>query len=142
MAREISDEERQRRRELAQRLHAEGRFGGPQPGSGRPRKPRASQIIAEEVAKKAEELKQGLFTLAEEGRGELKLKAIVKLLEIEDKERQIADAERADFENMKRDELMEQVMALLERARGKGLVPDLTLADEDVEEVEQYELSA
>ena len=48
MAQNYSPEEIQRRKDLAAKLVKEGKFGGPQPGSGRPpTKRRAAQAIAE-----------------------------------------------------------------------------------------------
>lgn len=57
MGYEISDEERERRRQRALQLKEEGKIG-PQFGKlgGRPRKPRVSEILAEEARKDADQM--------------------------------------------------------------------------------------
>jgi hypothetical protein len=45
----VSDSERERRSAQAKRLHAEGKFGGPTPGAGRPSKLRTK--LANDLAK-------------------------------------------------------------------------------------------
>lgn len=57
MGYEISDEERERRRERALKLKEEGKIG-PQFGhlGGRPRKPRVSELLADEARKDADQI--------------------------------------------------------------------------------------
>jgi hypothetical protein len=61
----VSDAERKRRSEQAKRQHAEGRFGGAQPGSGRPNKLRtklAHDLANEMASLSVEELQMVLAT--------------------------------------------------------------------------------
>ena len=82
------------------------KFGGPQPGSGRPRKPRASERIAERVAAKGDEFFVKLSEIADgKNPGEAR-KAIETLLGIEEKEYKIKVQEEKDVENMRRDQLL------------------------------------
>jgi hypothetical protein len=115
--RQISPEERERRRQRAIQQHQKvvvdeetglerRAFGGPQPRSGRPRKPRASEVIAEKVQGDAEDFYAKLKEIADgKNAGEAR-KAIMDLLAIEEKERVIKVQDDRDIDNMKRDELM------------------------------------
>jgi hypothetical protein len=123
MSLNLSDEERLRRSEQAKRMVAEGKIGGPRPGSGRPRKQRVGELIAEEIAERADEIKSALFrTIDEKAPLHLQLAGASKLLDIEREEEKLRLEEEAQLERLKRDELLERVTAQLERLGGAGII--------------------
>lgn len=119
---EISEQERQRRRDLAIELHKQGRFGGKQPGSGRPRKKRASEVVAEEVSKQATKISKELFRLLHDDSSTVRLKAASKLLEIEAVEVDRQMEEERHLERLRHDELVAEVVYRLERLNGAGVI--------------------
>ena len=124
MGREISPEERERRRQWALEKNQETvvepdgtvrrKFGGPQPGSGRPRKPRASERIAERVAADGDTFYIKLKEIVDGKNPSEARKAIETLLNIEEKERSLKVQEERDIENMRRDQLMVYIKSKLE----------------------------
>lgn len=123
---QLSDEERRRRSEQARRLHAEGKLGGREFGKlgGRPKRKRASELLAEKVADHAQEIWDGLYRLTSDKSSAVQLKALLSLLEIEERERVVKDEEDRALEQMRRDELQAHVMEMLERMGAAGLLPE------------------
>lgn len=110
----LSDEERQRRSELARQLHNQvvdpetGRraFGGRQPGAGRPRKVRAAELVAEEAKKSAKEIVQALKDSLDPSNSiSVRLQGARQWLEIENKEAALQLAEEKEFHAYSDDEL-------------------------------------
>jgi hypothetical protein len=121
---QISDEERQRRRERANALVAEGKIGGPRPGSGRPRKKRASEIIAEQVEKRAQQISGALFDgLHKDQPQHIRHDAAAKLLAIEQKEHELTIEEERELRSASRAELIEGLFERLERLQRAGMGP-------------------
>ena len=121
----LSEEERERRRELALRLRSEGRFGGPQAGSGRPRKKRASEIAAEQVREEGQFLFDRLMEIARGDATGHALAAIDKLYALEEKEREIVEGEEIRYESMKRDQLLALVVDRLKEISDGGNLEQL-----------------
>lgn len=117
------------------------KFGGPQPGSGRPRKKRASEIIAERVSQHAQELWDELYVLAtDDSSSAVRLKAITEMLSLEERERAIAVDEQKSLESLKRDELVVYVMDQIAELQRKGVIPEDVIIDAEFTEVSQGEL--
>lgn len=119
-----SEEEREKRRQKAMEMHQEivvdeqtglerRKFGGPQPRSGRPRKIRASEVIAQKVVKEADAYFDRLDKIAKEGRDGNSLMAIKELLDIEERERKITVEEEENLDRLHRDELIILALDLL-----------------------------
>lgn len=133
----ISQEESERRREVALRLHGEvivdpqtgeerRRFGGPQPGSGRPRKKRAADLILEKIEKDPERVALALWeNLADTVPAHIRLQAAGKVLEIEQKafEDELREAEQ--LAKMERGDLVSLVLERLEKLADAGVIPPL-----------------
>lgn len=122
---QITPEERQRRSELAKKLHAEGKFGGPGRGQGRPRNRRASEVAAEKISAEGEMIADRLIEIIREGGLSISRAAIMDAMKIEEQERSIAAQENEQINAMKRDELLAHVVAQLEALQASGVIPDV-----------------
>lgn len=118
----LSEEERQKRSERALALHEQGRFGGPQPGSGRPRKKRASEIVAEQVSTEGQAIFDRLMTILRDGTDSNSISAASKLLEIEKQETDRLEREDEKIENMHRDQLLLLVATQFKELHDRGLI--------------------
>lgn len=134
---EISPEESERRRQVALRLHNEvvtdpetgevvrRRFGGPQPGAGRPKKQRASTIVAEQARQHAEQIKDAFVdALDPMNHPNVRVNAARSWLEMEQKEEALAMAEERALEGMHRDALVTQLAEKLGALADRGLLPE------------------
>lgn len=130
---ELSEAERLRRSEVAKRLHAEGKFGGPQPGSGRPRKPRASEVVAEKAREHGELIANTYLEVLQSTQvsAQVKLQASRDWLGVEHQEVDLERKEERDLESLRKDELIEQLMGFMENS---GAI--ITLPPDAVEEVQ------
>lgn len=119
---ELPEEERERRSELAKKLHAEGKFGGNQKGAGRPPKERASKYIAEKVAEDAEAIRKALKSGLKDKSASVRIKAALALLEIEREERDYKD-KREDriYDELSREELVKELGSRLPELERAGL---------------------
>ena len=87
---EISSQRAEQLREQAARLHEQPhpedptrrRFGGPQPGSGRPKKPRPSELAAEAAHRHWDKLEEALLAGVEHGSGEARARAAERWLRL------------------------------------------------------------
>lgn len=143
----LTDAERKRRSELAKQLHQRrdpvtGRplLGGPQPGSGRPRKRRATEILNEKVEDNAEAIWDRLFNLMMHGKEMSSLVAIRQMMDIANREVDIQMAEDKSLENTSTEELVELVASRMARLAESGLIP--FDAESTAEDFEPEELSA
>jgi hypothetical protein len=128
MARELSLEERQRRSELARRLHSEGKFGGKEYGrlGGRPRKPRATELVAEEARNSAHELVDAFKdALDPANHPQVRVRAATEWLNIEAKEEELRMKEERQLEGLHRDALIARVAEKLGVLIDAGVVPDI-----------------
>jgi hypothetical protein len=114
--------------ERARILHAEGRFGGPQPGSGRPRVPRASQLAAEAAAEHWAKIEAALLHGVENGPPEQRARAAARWVTLTQREdahelRERADARVEDvFDRMTVDEVHARAADLLLESVRSGAV--------------------
>jgi hypothetical protein len=119
----LSEEERERRRQRARELVAAGKIGGPRAGSGRPRKPRASEVLAERIRGEADEM----FTALKRGLGKDVPQSVTNdtvrtMLMIEENERKIIEDEQRHLETMKRDDLIVALASKLAKLAGAGAI--------------------
>jgi len=128
MARELTDAERQRRSELAKRLHAEGKFGGSEFGKlgGRPRRQRATELVAEEARDNAKLIVEAFKdALGKENHPNTRVRAATEWLSIEAKEEELRMKEERQLEGMHRDQLIAQVAEKLGVLIEAGVVPQV-----------------
>jgi hypothetical protein len=125
MARKIhlSDEERQRRRERALELVAQGKIGGARDGAGRPRRRRAGEIVAEKIENEASKI----FAAVQDGLSDqqpikVRLAAAKMALDIEQREAEIRLREESQLERMSANELAEQIAQRMSRLHAAGVV--------------------
>jgi hypothetical protein len=133
---ELTDEEREKRRQRALALHEQGKFGGAQPGSGRPRKKRVAEVIAEKVADEAQTIYDRLMQVVREGTDSNAISASRQLIEIEEKEAIRLDREDDKIDSLHRDQLLLLVATQMKELYDRGLIPDLPgVVDAEFEEV-------
>jgi hypothetical protein len=119
-----SPERIEKQRELAKRLVEEGKFGGANRGQGRPRKPRASEKVAELVAGDGKRIYDRLMSILENGTDSNSILAVRELRAIEENERKIVDQEEEQaIENLKKDQLLALVVGKLLELGDKGVIP-------------------
>lgn len=152
---ELSDEERQRRRELAKKMVEEGKIGGPRPGSGRPRKKRASEYVAEAARTHANKIVDAfLDSIHETAPAQIRLQAAKDWLLIEQKEAEIQLKEERQFDDMSEKELREMVAANLTKLHEKNIkvavgssseseepaeIAEAEIVEEEAEDLGEYE---
>ncbi len=127
-----SPERREQQREIAQRLVSEGKFGGKGRGQGRPRKKRASEVVAEQVANEGQEIFDRLMEITRGGRPGDSISAARTLLETEEKERKLQLEEEQTVEDMHRNDLLELVAGLLTEA---GINEQFNISDAEFEPI-------
>ena len=114
--------------ERARKLHSEGRLGGRQPGAGRPRKKRVSEVIVEEAEKEGQIIWNKLREMLRGKDPSLQLQAIDRIIAREDKlYKDMKDDEREAME-LTGKELQEKLEEVL-------LSVDYEMPSVDVEEV-------
>jgi hypothetical protein len=102
-------ERREKQREVAKKLVEEGRFGGKGRGQGRPRKKRASEVVAEKVADEGQDIFDRLMEITRGGKNSESIAAARTLLETEEKERKLQLEEEQAYEDMRANELGELI---------------------------------
>src|SRR5580765_6877984 len=102
----LTPEERERRSQRAKELNAQGKFGGPQPGSGRPRKKRASELVAEEAEKHSTEIVAAFLRGVRDGDAKTAVMAAEKWLGVENKEATLQLQEQKQLDSMSREDLI------------------------------------
>lgn len=141
---ELSPEEIQRRSKLATELGQRhdpltGRrvFGGHQPGSGRPKKRRATEIMNDEIEKNAKDYWQRLHNIAlNDPKSALAIQAIGQLVAIANKESDIQAREDREMEKTSTEDLIEIVSTRLARLSESGKLPfDFEADESDAEEI-------
>lgn len=119
----LSDEERERRRQQAIELNKKGTFGGVQ-GGGRKKHKRASQIVAEKAQEKAHLIVDALEdAISDESSPNVRLKAAKTWIEIEQKEAALQIQEEQHYEKLQEAELISLIVDKLERLQDLGIVP-------------------
>ena len=136
---DLTPEERERRAENMRELHREGKAGA-QFGhlGGRPRKKRASEVIAQKVAEEAEEIWTNLRALAFDSDSEkIRMDTSFRLIDIEEKERKVNVEEEVRYEQLKHAELAELVIGnLFELVRNGSIDLGQIVDAEDIEDGE------
>jgi hypothetical protein len=108
----LSPEERKRRSDAMKKKHEEGVAGGAEFGKlgGRPKKKRASQVIAERASEQGEAMAQVLVdAMDEENPHSIRIKAVEAMTRIEDKEERLALDEAEQLRKMDHDQLVAAV---------------------------------
>jgi hypothetical protein len=119
----ITEEEREARRQRALALVEQGRLGGSQYGKlgGRPKKKRASELVAEKAAEEADQIwarLRGLIFQADSDK--IALDAIKHVHALEEQERKVDAEEEVRYEQLKRNELLTIVVGNLARLAESG----------------------
>jgi hypothetical protein len=118
---ELSDAERKRRSELAKSLHKKGRFGGAQKGSGRPKKERAQEAVAEMVKEDATEIYKAMKAALKSDSPSVRLKAALAMLEIETKEEEFKiKKEQREFDNLSKEKMLELIQERVKQLKDQG----------------------
>lgn len=124
-------ERRAAQKERVARMRQEGRFGGKQPGAGRPRKKTVAEYVAEEAAKKGDVVWRELFQMLQHKSPQIKLGAIDRINKMEqDVQKNMRDDEK-EIAKLGSKELYD---ALLSELSSYGKAIDIP--DEDVEELD------
>lgn len=132
----ISDEERERRSRRAKELVAAGKLGGAKFGAmgGRPRVPRASELVAEKVRKSADEIAAAIIdNLSPNKPDHIRLAAARQALEVEAQEERARQTEEREFEKMSDPQLaafLAEALTGLKGADALGMLFDFS--DDDV----------
>lgn len=111
---EYSEAEIERRREQAKKNHeiidpitGRRKFGGPQPGSGRPRKRRVTEVLNEKIEGQAENIFHELKTILTQSSSESnKLRAIQVMLDVAAEEAKFQQQEKKDLDTMSKEDLV------------------------------------
>ena len=165
----MSEEERAIKREMALRMNNEivdpitGRrkFGGPQPGSGRPKKLRASEIVADRARTHARDLVQVFIDAIQPNNSiNTRVQAAKAWIELEQKEAALNLEEEEKHDGMTDEDLISNIAGamirlqeagnleeVLEGAKEKAFIPENELfplidteADKDViDETDEYD---
>ena len=127
----ISEEDRIRRSELAKKLNADGKFGGKQRGSGRPKKERAQETVSDKISEEGENIFAALKSALKAESPTIKLKAALAMLEIETKETELQiQEEQREYNNMSKDKLLELIQERLKQLGKAGAeIPGLEVSN-------------
>lgn len=138
---DIDETESKRRSDLAKRLHAEGKFGGKQKGSGRPKKERAQEQVAAQIKEEGDNIMKALRAALKSDSPSVKLKAALAMLEIESKEEEF-QMRREDrmYDNYSRDKLIELITGKIKQLSDAGVkIPGI---NDDIIDAEAVEIKA
>jgi hypothetical protein len=125
---------REEKRAWAKKAHEDGRFGGRQPGSGRPRNKTVAEYVAEEAAKKGDVVWRELLSMLQHKSPSVKLGAIDRINKMEsDVQKNMRDDEK-EIAKLGGKELQDMLLREL-----TGLGADIDLSDSDVEEITDVE---
>lgn len=106
---------------MARELHAQGKFGGRQPGSGRPKKKRASEIVAEQARVEAENIIEVFRdSIRPDNPASVRLNAAREWLKIEQSEADLQLREERQLEGLSTTQLVEMIMGRLTRVQEFG----------------------
>lgn len=134
-----SPQEIQRRKDLANKLVAEGKIGGPRPGSGRPpTKRRAAQALAEaanaEVNKLIDAMKSGIDPSQP---ASVRVTTAEKWINIERQESELRLKEDRQLEDMSADDLINLIASRFARVKAGGQTFDMDGEADEVLELEE-----
>jgi hypothetical protein len=130
MAYQLTPAEKKRRRDLAKELGKKidpitGRrvFGGPQPGSGRPRKKRATEVLNEKIEDHADEIWDAMYRALNSNKPFVALQAAKQMVEISKMETDYQMKEERSLEDTPTEELVELVARRFARLADSGIIP-------------------
>lgn len=119
---ELSAEERKRRSDLAKKLNREKKFGGRQEGAGRPKKQRASEVVAEGIREDGEKILAALRTALKAPSPSVRLKAALAMLDVERKEFDLQSREEQRmYDNMDRAKMLDLVQERIQLLKEQGI---------------------
>lgn len=118
-----SPDEIQRRKDLAAKLVAEGKIGGPRPGSGRPpTKRRAAQALAEAANNRTKELIAALESGIDPSQpASVRVNTAEKWINIERQESELKLKEDRQLDDMSADDLINLIASKFARVRAGGI---------------------
>jgi DNA-binding protein YbaB len=124
----ISEEERARRSKLAKQLNAAGKFGGAQPGSGRPKGSGTKQRIAAQVSEKLQKNADEIYSAIVDGLSpnqpaSVRINAAKEALKIERDEAELVLKEERALEDLTTAQLLEMVSSRLLKIGNAGALP-------------------
>lgn len=124
--RTLSPEVKEKLRENAKAMVASGKIGGPRPGAGRPRKKRASELVAEKAAEEAEMIVDVFKdSLQPHNPASVRLKGAEAWLKIETDEARLKMEEERHVDEMKTNEIIELIVNKLDKLNNAGVLPDI-----------------
>lgn len=143
----LPPEERKRRSELAKALHNKvdpvtGRklFGGRQPGGGRPKKKRVTEVLNEKIENDADEIYRALKHGLKSESDKISLQAARQMVDISIKEIEYQMKEDKGIDEMATEELIDLIYSGVHRLNASGEVT-FDFIDGNAEEIgEQPEL--
>lgn len=148
----LTPEQRKERSDRAKALAAEGKIGGAQPGAGRPKKRRATEVMAEGISEMGEEMLGAIKdALNKDNPHSIRLKAVDQATKIEEKEARLQIDEAEQLRKMDHDALVKQVaekfagnpMVLnIFRQAGVAELPPAPELDENGDEIVDAEIAA
>lgn len=119
-----------KRREMAIKLAKEGKFGGKQPGAGRPRKKRASEIVAEEASRQAADIVSAFKdALSDDNPAKVRLAAAKAWLTVEQDEHKLQMEEERYVDKLQTDQLITLIEEKLQRITSAGIAEDVIEAE-------------
>lgn len=139
---EISEEEREARRQRAIELHAQGKFGGAEFGrlGGRPRKPSITEQVAEKLREKSSEVAAAIIDgLDEDNAPTVRLQAARQALEVEALDDRRRASEEREFERLSDPALAKLVGEMLSGLKDAGAIDQL-FVDAEAEEISDAEV--
>lgn len=143
-----SEEELKRRSEQAKKNHqaidpvtGRRKFGGPQPGSGRPRKRRVTEVLNEKIEGEADNIFYELKNIMTGSKSEAnKLRAIQTMLEVATEESKFQQQEKKDLDNMSAEDLVSLIEGSVAKLSENGDLNFDFIDSEAVEVQDQPEL--
>jgi len=127
----ISQEERERRRQRALAQHAKVHpddpsrrlFGGPQPGSGPKRQKRATEVAAERIARQGNLMADAVIGAMRDTSPSIRLQGVRLGMEIEHREAELRLKEDRSLDEMSNAELVQMIVDAAIQARRSGALP-------------------
>lgn len=111
--------------ERARMLVAEGKIGGPRAGSGRPRKRRAAELVAEKAQRHADKIWSAFEDALDPSKPDsIRLAAAKELIALEHRESDLQLKEERAFEDTPKDELIAFLVTGFAQLQSGGYLSD------------------
>lgn len=122
----LSEEELERRRQNALQLVKAGKLGGKQPGAGRPRKKRASEIVAEKASQEAQKIAQAFEDALEpHNPASVRLTAAKEWLKVEQEEAKLQMEEEKHVNELQTNQLIDLITTKLQKIHEAGVLENI-----------------